>query len=224
MDRNSAIGLTLIAALLLVYFYWFSPKPQPESAKPVVTESPSALTPQEAPREDESPSDSLLTSAFGELSSFAKGTEKITPLETEDLRISFSSKGGIIKELELKNYRTYSQKPLKLITPGRAEFNLLTNYQGKEVDLYKLYYNSSQTQNGDTIVVTFNLQLADGSSLKQIYSIPPKGYQIKYRIEQKGLGEQLAGEHLTFQWNDKILPLEKDLQETRNNTTITYYS
>ena len=29
MDKNSAIGLTLIAALLLVYFYWFSPKQGP---------------------------------------------------------------------------------------------------------------------------------------------------------------------------------------------------
>ena len=29
MDRNSAIGLTLIAVLLIGYFYWFSPQPQP---------------------------------------------------------------------------------------------------------------------------------------------------------------------------------------------------
>ena len=29
MDRNSAIGLTLIAFLLLAYFYWFSPSTQP---------------------------------------------------------------------------------------------------------------------------------------------------------------------------------------------------
>ncbi|MEX2232801.1 MAG: membrane protein insertase YidC [Cyclobacteriaceae bacterium] len=224
MDRNSAIGLTLIAALLLMYFYWFSPTSQPEPAGPVVTESPSAVSPDGTPRDDQTPPDSVLTSAFGELSSFARGTEKITPLETEDLRISFSSKGGIIKELELKNYKTYSQKPLKLVTPERTEFNLLTNYQGKEVDLYKLYYSSGQSRNGDTTVVTFTLQLTDGSSLKQIYSIPPKGYQIKYRIEQKGLGEQLSGDNLTFLWNDKILPLEKDLQETRNNTTITYYS
>jgi YidC/Oxa1 family membrane protein insertase len=30
MDRNSAIGLTLIAALLLVYFYFFAAKPIPQ--------------------------------------------------------------------------------------------------------------------------------------------------------------------------------------------------
>ncbi len=32
MDRNSAIGLTLIAGILVVYFMWFSPPtPQPKN-------------------------------------------------------------------------------------------------------------------------------------------------------------------------------------------------
>ncbi|HEY9490300.1 MAG TPA: membrane protein insertase YidC, partial [Chryseosolibacter sp.] len=76
---------------------------------------------------------------------------------------------------------------------------------------------------GDTTVVTFEMRLSDGSSLRHIYSVPDKGYEIGYSIEQKGLGEKIAGNHLTFQWNDKILPMEKDLNETRNNSTVTYY-
>lgn len=223
MDRNSAIGLTLIAALLLVYFYWFSPKPQPESAKPVITEAPSVVSPDTARQADPTIQDSVLTASYGDLSSFVRGNEKLTPVETEDLKIVFSNKGGIIKELALKNYKTYSQKPLKLITPERTTFNLLTKYQGKDVDLYALHYNTSQKQNGDTTLVTFSLQLSDGSSLKQTYAIPARGYQIKYSLEQKGLGEQLSGDNLTFQWNDNILPMEKDMRDTRNNTTITYF-
>lgn len=222
MDRNSAIGLTLIAALLLMYFYWFSPKSQPETAQPVVTESPAEASPEQTAEELQA-ADSALTSAFGDFSSFARGSEKVIPVETEDLKIAFSSKGGIIRELELKKYKTYSQKPLKLVTPQRTEFNLLTKYEGKDLDLYDLFYNSSQSRKGDTTVLTFNLQLSDGAYLRQVYSIPPQGYQIKYRIEQKGLSEQFAGEHFVFQWNDKIRPMEKDLTDTRNNTTITYY-
>lgn len=223
MDRNSVTGLTLIAALLLVYFYWFSPKPQPESIKPVVTESPDTVSGDSTQQEDPAIPDSLLTASYGDLSSFARGAEKLTPIETEDLKVVFSSKGGIIKNLELKKYKTYSQEPLRLITPERSTFNLLTRYQDKDVDLYALHYNTSKQQDSDTIRVTFSLQLADGSFLRQIYSIPASGYQIKYRLEQKGLGEQLAGNNLTFQWNDKILPLEKDIADTRNNSAVTYY-
>lgn len=223
MDRNSAIGLTLIAALLLIYFYWFSPKPQPASNQPVITESPSAVLTDTTRQAETTIQDSVITASYGDLSSFVRGNEKLTPVETEDLKIVFSSKGGIIKELELKNYKTYSQKPLKLISPARSTFNLLTKFQGKDVDLYALHYNTTKKQTGDTTRITFNLQLSNGSTLKQTYSIPAKGYEIKYSLEQKGLGEQLAGDNLTFQWNDRILPLEKDMTDTRNNTTITYY-
>jgi YidC/Oxa1 family membrane protein insertase len=225
MDRNSAIGLTLIAALLLVYFYWFSPKPQPESTKPIVTESPTAVSPDTTRQADADTTvpDSVLTASYGDLSSFARGVEKTTLVETKDLKIVFSNKGGIIKELELKNYKTYSQEPLKLVTPEHTTFNLLTNYQQKAVDLYALYYNTSKKQDGDTTRVTFNLQLSDGSSFTQAYAIPATGYQIKYSLEQKGLGKQLSGDNLIFQWNDTILPMEKDIQITRDNTTITYF-
>src|SRR5688500_15986969 len=222
MDRNSAIGLTLIAALLLMYFYWFSPSSQPESAQPVATESPLAAAP-ERDTQEQKIADSVLTSTYGDFSSFARGSEKVIPIETEDLKLSFSSKGGIIRELELKKYKTYSQKPLKLVTPQRTEFSLLTKYEGKDLDLYDLFYNTSQSRKGDTTVLTFSLQVSDGSYLRQIYSIPAQGYEIRYRIEQRGMSEQFSGDHFVFQWNDKILPLEKDLKDTRNNTTVTYY-
>jgi YidC/Oxa1 family membrane protein insertase len=224
MDRNSAIGLTLIAALLLVYFYWFSPKLQPQSAQPVITESPSAISPDSSVyQQEEDRADSALASTYGSLSSFARGNEKVTRLETEDLKIVFTNRGGIIKELELKHYKTYSQKPLRLVSPERSTFNLYTNYQGKDVDLYDLFYNTSKNERGDTTDVIFSLQLTNGSTLKHIYSIPRKGYQMKYRLEQKGLGDELSGDHLTFQWNDKILPMEKDIHDTRNNSAVTYY-
>lgn len=223
MDRNSAIGLTLIAALLLVYFYWFSPKPQPETTKPVTTESPLAVSPDTTRQAEPTIPDSVLTASYGDLSSFVRGNEKVTTVETEDLKIIFSNKGGIIKELELKKYKTYSQEPLVLVSPERTTFNLLTKYEGKDIDLYALYYDMSQQQVGDTTVVTFQLSLSDGASLTQTYAIPARGYEVKYNLAQKGLGEQLGGDNLTFQWSDNILPLEKDIHDTRNNSTVTYF-
>ncbi len=223
MDRNSAIGLTLIAALLLVYFYWFSPKTPPTSKQPVVTDSPT-VTPQDTTRRAEATiPDSVLTASYGNLSTFARGNESTTTVETEDFSIVFTNKGGIIKELELKKYKTYFKTPLKLITPERTDFKLLTGYEGKEVNLYALFYTTEKKQDGDTTRISFNLKLSDGSSLKQTYSIPAKGYEIGYSLEQKGLSEKFAGENLTFQWNDKIVPSEKDITETRNNSAITYY-
>src|SRR5688572_30133233 len=223
MDRNSAIGLTLIAVLLLAYFYWFSPQPQEPASQTANTETP-APSVDSANHQAPIANDSLLAATYGDLSSVATGSEALTTVETEDLRIVFSNKGGIIRELELKKYKTYSQQPLKLIAPERTSFKLLSNYDGKEIDLYSLFYKPDLTKKNDTTVLTFRVQLANGSALTQTYAIPAQGYEINYGIQQQGIAQHLKSENLTFLWDDKILPLEKDLQDTRINTTITYYS
>ncbi|HEY0740734.1 MAG TPA: membrane protein insertase YidC [Chryseosolibacter sp.] len=222
MDRNSAIGLTLIAALLMVYFYWFAPEPAPA---PKTAPSQSAQPQQsEAGKQVVTPSDSVLAQTYGDLSSFAQGNEEAKVVENEDIRATFSNKGGYIKSLELKKYKTYTQKPLFLITPERSTFELLTKYQGKDIDLYDLFYQVNETKRGDTTVIDYSVKLANGAFLTHSYAIPPSGYQIAYSIKQKGLAEELGGETLTFRWNDLVQPLEKDLQDTRNNTTVNYFT
>lgn len=223
MDRNSAIGLTLIAALLMVYFYWFAPEPAP---------APASAPPQTAqPQQSESgkqvvtPTDSTtLAQTYGNLSTFAQGNEELKIVETEDLRATFSNKGGFMKSVELKKYKTYTQQPLFLITPERSTFDLVTKYQGKDIDLYDLFYQLAESKKGDSTVLDFTVKLSNGAYLTHSYSIPARGYEIAYSIKQKGLAEELGGETLTFRWIDKVQPLEKDLQDTRNNTTVNYFT
>jgi len=222
MDRNSAIGLTLIAALLMAYFYWFSPVPSPPTQKPSTT--PSAMGAQDSTQESSVPNDSLLAATFGDISSVMKGQETTTIIENEDLKLVFTSKGGILREVELKKYKTYHQQPLKLITPTNNEFNLLGKYQGKEIDLYKLFYQVSQEKIGDTTQIEFSIVLSGGSKVSHVYKIPVKGYDIRYQINSTGLNGQFSGEHLTLQWKNVLRPVEKDLDDSRNNSTITFYS
>jgi len=221
MDRNSAIGLTLIGALLLAYFYWFSPKPetQPETVAPVTQES----AKQESTITPVAPSDSVLAANYGDFGAAMTGSASATVIETEDVKATFNNKGGVIGELELKKFKTYSQEPLKLVTPDVSQFRLVGLYQGKEIDLYTLYYNVSQTRRGDSTVVTYSVA-AGNASITQEYTIPDKGYTIEYAIRTTGFESQLTGDNLAFEWNSNLKPLEKDLAETRKNTTITYYT
>ncbi len=222
MDRNSAIGLTLIAALLMAYFYWFSPVPPPPTPQP--SSVPSEMGAQDSTQTSTIPSDSALTATFGDLSSSMKGQEESTLIENEDLKLIFTNKGGILKEVELKKYKTYHQQPLKLITTTNNEFNLLAKYQGKDLDLYKLYYQVNEKKNGDTTELQFSISLNGGSEISHVYKIPAKGYQIIYQIKSNGFGDQLSGEYLSFQWKNILKPIEKDLADTRIYSTITYYS
>ncbi len=224
MDRNSAIGLTLIAALLMAYFYWFSPVPPPPTQQQTPSTTPSEVGRQDTTSEATLPNDSTLAATFGDLSAGMRGQEATTSIENEDLKLVFTNKGGILREVELKKYKTYRQQPLKLITPTNNEFNLIAKYQGKDIDLYELYYQTSQDKQGDTTELRFSISLNNGSTVSHIYKIPSTGHQIVYQIKTTGFAEQLSGDYLSFQWQNILKPIEKDLADTRIYSTITYYS
>src|SRR5688572_8249090 len=221
MDRNSAIGLTLIAALMMVYFFWLSPQPEKQPQTPAT--SPTVSESVRKPEATQKPAvtDSVLTATYGDLSSSFKGEEKLTSIETADLKIDFSNKGGVIQYLELKKYKTYTQKPLILIEPSFNSFRLQTKFKGEELDLYSLYYTTETLKSGDTTILSYNVQLSNGAELKQTYKIPESGYEIGYSISSRGLDKELA-DQLTFHWNNSLRLVEKDIADNRNNTTINY--
>src|SRR6185295_1977149 len=114
MDRNSAIGLTLIAVLLLVYFNFFAPEPPKETPATITTtENPDSLS-----RALAQSVDSVKKLPDGPLAALQTGEEKTTKIETADLIITFTNLGGKIKALELKKFKTYYKKPLYLIAEG----------------------------------------------------------------------------------------------------------
>lgn len=222
MDRNSAIGLTLIAALLLIYFTWFSPAPTPPTPQKNVPQTSGNTTAEQPVAPIEVP-DSVLAATYGDLSSVLKGEAAPTTVENADLGITFNSKGGVISQVQLKKYKTYSQQPLFLVSPTNSKMKLLTKYNGREIDLYELYYSPQVVTQGDSTVVTFTAALGDGSSIAQIYKIPASGYEVSYSLESKGFDTRLANEPLLFKWNQSIELVEKDITDSRTNTGICYY-
>jgi YidC/Oxa1 family membrane protein insertase len=219
MDRNSAIGLTLIAVLLLVYFNFLAPQPQ----KPEAT-APAQIT-NTQPKDSakvvtETRLDSAALTQYGSLASFMNGTESETSIENADLRLKISNKGRL-NLVELKNFKTYWQKPLYLAQKNDNTFSLLSAYQGKEIDLYNLYYTPSTATKGDTTQITFTAALGPDAFIKHIYSIPPTGFVIGYQVQTKGI--ELTGKELTYKWNDKIPVQEKAIADSRAKTNMNWY-
>ncbi len=224
MDRNSAIGLTLIAALLLVYFTYFGPKP--ETVKPIAstTIGTDSLRNEvaEASALSQPKTDSTLIKQYGNFSSLLSGEEKTTAIETADLAITFSNRGGRIRELELRNFKTYYGQPLLLVSEATSSSSLVFQYEGKEVDLTKLFYSADVRKTGDTTLLTFSATISDGTSITHRYKIPAAGFSIGYKLEAKGL--PLAGQNLTLVWSDNIPVQEKDIADSRTKTTVNYFT
>jgi len=220
MDRNSAIGLTLIAVLLLVYFNFLAPSPAPpENAAPAQV-SKSVAPVDSLTKQNSNKPDSAVIQQYGGLGSFVSGSESVTTVENSDLVIGLSNTGKI-NTLELKNFKTYTQKPLYLASNGNNTFSLATTYEGREVDLYKLFYTVETSKKNDTTLVTFTASLGENKFIRHIYSVPPTGYLINYELQTAGVA--LSGSNITYRWRNHIPLQEKSMPDSRTKTTVNYY-
>ncbi|MCW5912412.1 MAG: membrane protein insertase YidC [Cyclobacteriaceae bacterium] len=219
MDRNSAIGLTLIAVLLLVYFNFLAPEPpKPETTAPArVTDS---IAKDSTQTKAEPKLDSAALRQYGSLASFLNGTEDETSIENADLRIKISNRGRL-NEVELRNFKTYWQKPLYLAQKSNNTFSLLTSYQGKQVNLYDLYYQSATETKGDTTRIILTASFGPDAFIKHIYSVPPSGFVIGYQLQTKGV--ELSGSEFSYRWHDQIPVQEKAIADSRAKTNVNWY-
>ncbi|GAB3900393.1 membrane protein insertase YidC [Larkinella knui] len=224
MDRNQIIGIVLILGMLLGY-QLLMPKPAPEK-KPEQEKVTSSPTP-EAATKAEQPLDSAASRMmYGDFAAAATGQSRDIIVENPDIRVTFSTQGGRVKEVLLKNYKTYDQKPLVLINEQSSEMVMeLPTNRGK-VNIEKLFFETTapaqSSASGQTI--TFKLALSPTQSVEQTYTIPAQGYVVDYDLKLNGLDNLVTNNDIRFLWQDKMRQFENDLAENRKSATINYLS
>lgn len=213
MDRNSIIGFVLIALLLFVYFTFFGPSPemvkqQPLAADTVKTKSINPVV------------ESAVASPQDTLFNAGDVKEEEIVIENEDIKVTLSNKGAIIRLAELKKYKTYSQKPLILVDQTRSRFTLEGTFKGQTINLYQPIYRINKTTVGDSTQVEFVTNSDVTGEIKHTYTIGKAGYQITYKVSATGA----SGESLTFNWFNRLPLVEKDIVDSRAKTAINYYT
>ena len=222
MDRNTIIGLLLIL-LMLVGYQVLMPTPS-EPAKPTpqqITSRPQRKTQPAAPNTLDS---TATRAAFGTFASATTGTAQDVTIETGDVKITFSTLGGRLKQVLLKNYKTFDGKPLILADESRTKTILELPTATGKVDLTKLYFSTPSTSQtlgaGQTARVSFALSLPNGQSVEQTYTVPGKGFQVGYALKTTGL---TLAQPLRFYWQENVDRTEKDVVDNRTKTSVNYY-
>jgi len=232
MDRNQVTGILLILLILTVYFQFFAPSPTPpkKDANPKTAQSapvpasPSVAAPTPA---NDSLAQARNRAAYGSFAAAATGEDREITLENDNLKVTLSTKGGKVKQVQLKDYRTYDQKPLILLDEKTSRMSLEVAAPQGRIDLYQLYFNTpaqhTVVQGADTSRVTFRLELAPNQYVEQTYSLPKKGFQLGYDLKLAGMDQTVKNEPVRFFWQDNLRKLEKDLEQSRITSTINYY-
>ncbi len=227
MDKNQITGLVLIMAMLLGYQFFFAPKIDPEKPqeKPKTTQT--TVTPQKVAIIDSN----AAKTAAGDFSSAAVGTSKDVVLENKDIKVTFTSQGGRVKEVLLKNYETYNsfeaskKEPLIIFDQDFDEISLDLPTTKGNIDLNKLYFNTNSVggmvAEGKSDKVVFKLQLANGQSVEQTYTLAGAGFLVDNDLKLTGLDGILKNESVKMNWVENVRPTEKDLTENRK-ATVNY--
>ena len=228
MDRNQITGFALLAALLIAYLFYNSheqkvfleqkkadstayaiahPRAIVDSSKAIIAEN-TAVS-----------SDSV-TEAQRKLQPPAyNGKAEIVTLENKKLSLQFSSKGACPIAANIKDYKTYDQKPLYLFNGTGNYLSAILPFDNERstADLYFIPVIKNEP-NGDKII-DFSADLGGGKKVDFVYTLPADDYMMRCNIVLTGM----PANSLPVSWQTLGLKTEKDVVYQRSGGTLQVY-
>ncbi|MDX9696112.1 MAG: membrane protein insertase YidC [Bacteroidales bacterium] len=245
MDRNSIIGIILIAGILVVYSIFSQPsKEQIEEAKhkrdslelvhqkEILMEK--AIEEAKAQmNKSEIISDTLgkdeLKSLYGNFAEAAEGTQQFITLENNLMKIKLTNKGGRIYSVELKEFKSYTQEPLILFDGDSTVFGLNFFSQNRSIITNDLYFKAleetlSYSVENDLKTVKLRLYAGEGRYIEYAYTMYPNSYKLDFDINFVGINEVIASNLnvIDLKWSMYSPQLEKGAKNENQYTTIGY--
>jgi YidC/Oxa1 family membrane protein insertase len=228
-DRNTVIGFVVLAVLFFGYFY-FNNKEQLAYQKEKARQDSitNAHRPKPSPAAmsaDSSAADSLQRQAVGgDFGQEVAGTEQLTSVETNLLKVVFTNKGGQPKYVELKKFKGPDSTNVKL---GASDFDkidyTIITAPNKTADISSFYFTGGQVANNPDGSYTVSYQLsAPGRSLVHQFLIRPDDYMIDFNVQVNGVNQLFSGNTMNLIWQDKAEKLQKDINYERQQSQIGY--
>lgn len=146
-------------------------------------------------------------------------------LESDKAIYDFSTKGGIISAVQLKEFETYNNfrkndgkiTPLYLFREGDHVTELVFPLDGKEYSTGNKEF-TVKSQSGNKLVLEHKV---GKGSIDYVYSIK-NGYDIDFAIQFHDLGDQVQAKNVVMNWNMAMRKTERMLAEQRKVSTICY--
>jgi YidC/Oxa1 family membrane protein insertase len=233
MDRNTFTGIFLIMIIIAGSFYFLKPsdadikkeiaKQHQDSLKRAGIKTPSA-TATDTPKIANKVDTAALKSPFG---ATLVGSEKLITLENKDLRVKLSTKGGRIYSVELKNFKTFDNKPLILFDGDQNKFGFSFAAGTANVNTNDRYFTPSatglQVAQKDSASITMRLSYSATQYIDYVYSLNGEGYKVGLTIKPVGLDNVIANtSSINLDWESSLRRLEKSATLDRQYSMIQY--
>ena len=209
-DLKSIIGFVLIFILLL----WVM-----NNNRPTQEELAKRKAEQEQAAAAKNPQNNTATTATADLGAFAYGNAQatakdgVTVIENKDVKLTINNKGGDLKEVLLKQFKTYESMPVYLIKDKNAIFALnFKTTQGQELNTQQLYFEPSLSQKDGKQLLSMKVKTGENSYLEYVYTLPAEGYMVDIAVRSQGLSGVLNSQNpIELVWGLKARRMEKSV-------------
>jgi YidC/Oxa1 family membrane protein insertase len=226
-EKNSVIGMVLLAFLLFGYFYFTrQAQLELEVKQKRANDSIAALVPiknDSASKNQLVDSTTIVPINTGSFQQSGIGEEKLFTLENELVSVVLSNKGGQIKSVQLKKYKAGDTSGVKLLSD---EFNsisyLINTTQGQTANIKDLFFNASEVDKSieGASTIRFTLEDSLGRSVVHQFSLPRSEYMVDWRVIVKGADKIFSGNAINLTWQVQSNQQERDILSEKRETQL----
>lgn len=225
MDKNTLVGFLLIAGVLIGFSYYNRPSAEEMERAKHNQDSIQAITQKQdslvqaakaaAQLKAEEPDS---TSAFF---TTAQGTEQVTTLENELIRIDLSNKGGRVCKAVLKEYNDQQKQPLVLFDKEDAALAIALEGKNENLRSDLLFF---QTADATDSTVTMRLMASNGGHIDFAYKLLPHSYVLDLSIQASGMQNFFSPsvKTMNINWKQRARQMEKGYTFEQRYTSLTY--
>ncbi len=185
----------------------------------------------------ESPEYSDLQSKYDKFANAAAGEEQNFIIENDLLKLELSNKGGYIKTVELKDYKTYDSLPVILLDPNTTRFGLSFFSNNRIINTEQFYFHPSDNVTSHMVVsgdnsLQISMRLYAGgeegalktdSYIEYLYTIQGNNYMFDFTINMVGMDRIISANSsfMDLNWYADLRRQEKTVDQF-NGSTIYY--
>ncbi|MDR1725816.1 MAG: membrane protein insertase YidC [Bacteroidales bacterium] len=244
MDKKSIIGLVLIFAVMMIFFFINKPsKEEIEKQRKIQDSIVAVQQDQEKININEDTISKIQDSDYGIFtSSYGNQEEKMIHLENDVLKVDLSTLGGVIKQVVLKDYLTYSKDSVKFFTPNGNTYGLNLSSEQQVIRTNNLNFeafinnkpydaenpNSIKVSGTDSTIISMRLYPDSNdtdinSYIEFRYILRGNDYRLGFNIITSNMKSRLTDERfIELTWNAELNLKERDRKNELNNSSIYY--
>ncbi len=154
--------------------------------------------------------DSLSLLKYGTFAALTKGTVTTDSIENKVMKLTFTSKGGRIASVRLKDFENKDSLPLMLFKEKESSFNFsFFTADSRLINTSDLVFNRVESSN--PLEFIYRLTISESASMDFIYTLKKDDYMLDFQIKGNNLQSVLPANtnSLDFNWSVKAAQQEQ---------------